>query len=38
MSYYGTLLGANEYFNDRLHSESWSDSAPADPASDTSDL
>jgi hypothetical protein len=30
MAYYGTLAGANEYFNLRLHSESWSDSDPSD--------
>ena len=30
MAYYGTLTGANAYFDNRLHSESWSDSAPAD--------
>ena len=29
-SYYGTLLGANAYFEARLHSESWSDSTPSD--------
>jgi hypothetical protein len=30
MAYYGTLSEANAYFDNRLHSESWSDSAPAD--------
>ena len=30
MASYGTLLGANEYFDNRLHSESWSDSTPSD--------
>lgn len=30
MAYYGTLAGANSYFDARLHSDSWSDSAPAD--------
>lgn len=30
MSYYGTLSEANAYFDARLHSESWSDSAPSD--------
>jgi len=30
MAYYGTLADANTYFDNRLHSESWSDSAPAD--------
>jgi len=30
MSYYGTLSEANDYFANRLHSESWSDSLPAD--------
>jgi hypothetical protein len=29
-SYYGTLSGANAYFDNRLHSESWNDSDPAD--------
>jgi hypothetical protein len=29
-SYYGTLSGANAYFDNRLHSESWSDSTPSD--------
>ena len=30
MAYFGTLSGANSYFDNRLHSEGWSDSAPAD--------
>lgn len=30
MAYYGTLTGANTYFDNRLHSESWSDSSAAD--------
>jgi hypothetical protein len=30
MAYYGTLAGANAYFDARLHSEGWSDSNPAD--------
>lgn len=30
MAYYGTLTEANDYFDARLHSESWADSAPAD--------
>lgn len=30
MAYYGTLLGANSYFDNRLHSDSWSDSTPSD--------
>lgn len=30
MTYYGTLAEANSYFDGRLHSEGWSDSAPAD--------
>ena len=30
MAYYGTLSGANDYFDNRLHSESWNDSIPAD--------
>ena len=30
MSYYGTLADANSYFDARLHSESWSESAPFD--------
>lgn len=30
MAYYGTLTEANAYFDNRLHSEAWSDSAPAD--------
>jgi|GEM_PF-1445387 len=29
-SYYGTLSGANDYFDNRLHSESWGDSSTAD--------
>ncbi len=29
-SYYGTLSEANDYFDARLHSESWSDSDPTD--------
>lgn len=29
-SYYGTLVAANEYFDGRLHSESWNDSTPSD--------
>jgi len=30
MAYYGTLSGANDYFDNRLHSESWSDSTSSD--------
>lgn len=30
MAYYGTLTEANSYFDNRLHSESWSDSDAAD--------
>lgn len=30
MAYYGTLSGANTYFDSRLHSEAWSDSASTD--------
>jgi hypothetical protein len=30
MAYYGTLTEANAYFDNRLHSEGWSDSNPAD--------
>jgi hypothetical protein len=30
MAYYGTLAGANSYFANRLHSDSWANSAPAD--------
>ncbi len=30
MSYYGDLADANEYFDSRLHSEPWSESAPSD--------
>ncbi len=30
MAYYGTLSDANTYFDNRLHSESWSNSDPAD--------
>jgi len=30
MAYYGTLTGANEYFDNMLHSESWADSNPVD--------
>ena len=29
-SYYGTLSEANDYFDSRLHSESWNDSVPSD--------
>jgi hypothetical protein len=29
-SYYGSISGANSYFSNRLHSESWSDSTPSD--------
>lgn len=30
MSYYGSISGANSYFSNKLHSESWTDSTPAD--------
>lgn len=30
MAYYGTIAGANAYFDARLHTESWSESAPSD--------
>ena len=30
MAYYGTLAGANAYFDNRLHSEGWTDSAATD--------
>jgi hypothetical protein len=30
MAYYGTLAGANTYFANRLHSDSWAKSAPTD--------
>jgi hypothetical protein len=30
MAYYGTLAEANAYFDNRLHSEGWTDSAPSD--------
>lgn len=30
MAYYGSLTEANSYFDNRLHSESWSDSAASD--------
>ncbi|RLE45810.1 hypothetical protein DRJ25_05115 [Candidatus Woesearchaeota archaeon] len=29
-SYYGTTAGANQYFDQRLHSESWTESIPSD--------
>jgi hypothetical protein len=29
-TYYGTLVGANSYFDQRLHSDSWNDSATTD--------
>lgn len=30
MAYYGTVSDANDYFDNRLHSESWSDASVAD--------
>jgi hypothetical protein len=30
VAYYGTLTEANAYFDNRLHSEGWADSAPSD--------
>jgi hypothetical protein len=30
MAYYGTISGANTYFDNRLHSDGWSDSTPSD--------
>lgn len=30
MTYYGTIADANEYFESRLHSESWNDADPTD--------
>jgi len=30
MSYYGSLSGANSYFENRLHSDAWGDSTPSD--------
>jgi hypothetical protein len=30
MAFYGTVIGANAYFDARLHSEEWGDSAPSD--------
>jgi len=30
MAYYGTLAGANDYFDNRLHSDGWSDSDATD--------
>jgi hypothetical protein len=30
MAYYGTVNGANVYFDSRLHSEAWANSAPDD--------